>query len=77
MQLRNHYYSMMSGLAASLGSFFGKMITFTASKKDLVSAYGMSDDVSLLLVLCVSMMRCHITFFRVAWFFEKFCKIYD
>lgn len=26
MKLANHYYSAVSGLAASLGSFFGKMI---------------------------------------------------
>lgn len=29
MQLMNHYYSVMSGLAAALGSFFGKLITFS------------------------------------------------
>jgi hypothetical protein len=28
MKLANHYYSVVSGLAASLGSFFGKMITY-------------------------------------------------
>lgn len=26
MKLKNHYYSMFSGLAAALGSLFGKMI---------------------------------------------------
>lgn len=29
MKLVNHYYSIVSGLAASLGSLFGKLITYT------------------------------------------------
>jgi len=32
MKLAKHYYSIMSGVAASLGSFFGKMITFSANE---------------------------------------------
>lgn len=32
MNLAKHYYSIMSGVAASLGSFFGKMITFSANE---------------------------------------------
>lgn len=30
MKLAGHYYSMISGLAASLGSFFGKLISYSA-----------------------------------------------
>lgn len=33
MKLRLHYYSIMSGLMAALGSFFGKLITFSSGEQ--------------------------------------------
>lgn len=32
MKIAHHYYSVVSGLAASLGSFFGKMITYSSDE---------------------------------------------
>lgn len=32
MKFANHYYSVVSGIAASLGSFFGKMITYNSDE---------------------------------------------
>lgn len=46
MKLANHYYSIMSGVAASLGSFFGKMITY--STNEMVNTVG---DVSCFIVV--------------------------
>jgi len=50
MKLERHYYSFMSGVAASLGSFFGKMITYSRNEVEETSMLQKGVFLSLMLV---------------------------
>ena len=65
MNLSTHYYSMMSGLMASLGSFFGKMITFSGNA--MVNDCFMFYLVVFVVLLCVSETFFFFSFTFVAW----------
>lgn len=70
MKLARHYYSIVSGLAASLGSFFGKMITYSASEMVNVVATAARRCFMFRCERCTcdAMMPYYIFFpFRVVW----------
>ena len=67
MKLENHYYSTVSGVAASLGSFFGKMITYSVSKEIIkISMFDVFVRRDTNVSVFHECMRCHITSFSVA-----------
>lgn len=71
MKLAGHYYSMISGLAASLGSFFGKLISYSAD--GTVSVVKRMFHVSLLPLWCgeAMVMPYYIFFVSLGVQFEQ------